>query len=269
MRFLPLFTGSIIFLAGLHLAANAQTFVVPGAYSDTEGPVSVNLPANSAARSAQYFIAASQLASLGTNVELTGLSFRLDSATSAGPSTTFNFSDYEIRIGQMATAFGSISNTFASNISNAVLVRDGALSFEANSFSATGSPEPFGPVITFSTPYSYTTNTALVIEIRHTGSGTSGLLFDGTNVGWGNTAPSYLYGFYAAGATATVGTTTASFPVMSFSYQSAVPEPATATALAGSAALGLAVWLRRRKRATGARWPGAAMSLGGARRGLA
>jgi len=221
--------------------------VLPGAYSGTEGPVSVNLPANSAARTAQYFIASSQLASLGNNVELTGLAFRLDSATADGPATTFNFSDYEIRIGTMATAFDTISNTFASNISNPVLVRDGALSFAANSFSSTGSPEPFGPVITFSTPYSYTTNTALVIEIRHTGSGISGLLFDGTNVGWGKATNSYLYGFYANGATATSGSLTASFPVMSFTYQTAVPEPATAAALVGSAALGLALWRRRRK----------------------
>ena len=197
----------------------------------------------------QLYIAGSELTGLGSGKKLTGLAFRL--SASASQNSALSFADFEIRIGQLTTAFGSISTTFANNISNSVLVRDGALTFAANSFATAVSPAPaaLGPYLTFDTPYDVVSGPGLVIEIRHTGTGLTSITVDSNRDAllYGNVVGvPYFARFSNAGADATVQSSSATkMPIIALTY-SAVPEPSSYASMAGLAMLGLAATRRRR-----------------------
>lgn len=115
----------------------------------------------------------SQLVGLPIGGKITSLQLRARNAEVAPwPPANAVIADYEIRLGTSTRTAATISTTFADNISGGVLVRDGALNLAANAYpggAASGStPEEWGPVISFSTPYTYTGG-PLVIEFRNTG----------------------------------------------------------------------------------------------------
>jgi len=125
------------------------------------------------ARAGQLLISTSQLGSISVGSQITGFSFRLYNGNLTGfPASTATWADYTVNMG-VGVALGSQSTTFASNFVGApTLVRSGALVVNAGAYTAgaTGTtPNPFGPSITFNTPYTYTGGN-LLIEIRHTGS---------------------------------------------------------------------------------------------------
>src|SRR5690606_826127 len=102
------------------------------------------------------------------------ISFRLSNAESSNfPATDFEYSNYEIYIGE-SVDFQSHSSTFANNAVGATTqVRSGSLMIPANSFDGGSSPNAFGMQIYFDDTYSYSGGN-LLIEIRHAGaSGTS------------------------------------------------------------------------------------------------
>jgi hypothetical protein len=232
-----------LFFAGLSLAvvANAQTVgTVPNGFESTAGNGTFLFMVTTP-RTYQYLIQASQLTSfVGQN--LNGLQWRLPgSATASWPSVNANFANFDIYIGPGVEP-AARSLTFAANYTSApTLVRSGALTLNAGSFGATGTPRPWGPTVGFS-DYLYTGG-HLTVEMRHSGmtGNTTTQSFEA------NTATAAGYGtLYSALWVGNNNPTTggqANFFITQFSA-TPVPEPGTVALLGG----GLALLLRRRRR---------------------
>ncbi len=233
---------TLVCTIGFAPSAPAADTIVPGTYATTESLAQNGNLLGGTARAVQFGIDSSLLTGLGTTI--TGLAFRLnDLQSSSLPASTVSVNDLEIRIGTVAGSVGTMSTTYANNISGATLVRDGAYTLAAGTLSAGSSPNTFATVFSFDTSYTYTSGTSLVIEIRHTGFG-SGISIDGVTAG---TADSLYRGFQTNSFSGTTGSSV-QFPVMTLlSAGSAIPEPSTYAAFAGTAVLGLALSRRRRR----------------------
>jgi len=160
---------------------------------------------------------------------ITGLAFRLDENLAAAwpPANTTN-SDYELRIGS-GVATAAMSSTYANNFTSQTLVYDGALDLNMGVFSseATGAtPEQYGLVIPFSTPYPYFGgNLSIDINYPATAFGALGAM-DGTQ--FGDFATTGVRGLYSsASRTAATGILTTA-PVTRVFYI-AGPAPSLAT----------------------------------------
>lgn len=212
----------------------ASLIVLPDGYSSTLGDGSSPSLTGTALRIVQLQVAASLLGGLQVGDQLTGMSFRGETGTSA-----LSYADYEIRLAQAANAIGSLSTTLANNLLNPVLVRDGALSFAANAFTAGA----WGPVISFTTPYTYQGGD-LIWEIRHTTStGTNVSVDTITSINFGSTLATVAG---TGSMTATTGSVNSlPFFIAQFTVvPAAVPAPATLP-LAACALVGLVAARRR------------------------
>jgi hypothetical protein len=156
------------------LAFGQSIEIVPPANASTNGGSSNSIPLG-AASGGTYMVLyePSQLVGLPIGGRITSLQLRQSNLeTAPWPSANATFSDYEIRIGTSTRTAATMSLTYADNLTGAVLVRDGALSLPANVYPGGGAsgatPEDWGPVITFSTPYTYSGG-PLVLEFRNTG----------------------------------------------------------------------------------------------------
>lgn len=147
--------------------------VVPAGYDVTTGTGTFLGPLSNAQRTYQLLIHSSQLAGL-TGKYLTGFSMRIPaSATANWPTSTVTFANYDIYLsGSVDPSARSL--TFANNIvGTQTQVRSGSLVIAPNSYTFGGSPNAFGPEITFNTPWLYSGGNVLV-EYRHQGfTGTS------------------------------------------------------------------------------------------------
>ncbi len=165
-------------LAGsLAPCARAQYFeVLPPTSASVDGGTGNSIPlAASFGGAYQVLYEPSQLVGLPIGGRITSIQLRQwNSVTSAWPPAPAVCADYEIRLGRSTRTPATISTTFADNMTAAVLVRDGALNIAANAYpggAASGTtPEAWGPVIAFTTPYTYTGG-PLVIEFRNNGTG--------------------------------------------------------------------------------------------------
>jgi len=125
-----------------------------------------------------------------------------------------------------------------------VTARTGALSFAAGAFPSGGSPNAFGPLISFTIPYTYTGGD-LLVTVRHTDPGASANVDAQRDVNVQNV--------FADGDTAATATGSGGFaPVVRLGFAptapaGAVPEPGT-LALAGMGLLPLAGTILRRRR---------------------
>jgi hypothetical protein len=223
-------------------AAFAQV-VIPTGAAAVEGVGSLGRPLDATPQTTQFFYGTTALTGLTIGDQITGMQYRLDGGNPTGPGADLTFADYEITLSTSSLTPATASATFASNIgANALLVRDGALNIAANSFPGGPGPNPFGPVITFSSVYTYTGG-PMVVTVRHSGSGTTGLSVDAINTG--DTA-----NIFNDGQNATSGSVITSAPVLRLTVLSgaaAAPEPAS-LALVGLMG-GIAGVLRGRKRA--------------------
>jgi hypothetical protein len=238
--------GIVLLLAG---TARADV-VVPNSVTSVEGDGTFALTTTGATgRTYQMTIASGQLTGQ-VGQQITGLQWRLNGpGTAAWPVTDANFASWDIFVGPGVTP-ASMSNAFASNYTGPVTqVRSGPLTFTAGSFNFGSSPNPFGPVVTFTTPYLYTGGD-LTIELRftqQTGATTQSpldgvLASGGPGNGWGVDFAAR----FAAGSTATTATTNGNFVVTNL-VTTGVPEP-TSLALAGISFASIAFWKKLRRR---------------------
>jgi hypothetical protein len=147
--------------------------VVPNSYAGTTGTGSFLGPLANAQRTYQFLINANQLTNL-VGKFLTGFSMRIPaSATANWPAADVTYTTYDIYLSRSVTP-SARSLTFANNIVGPqTQVRLGPLTIPANSYTFGGSPNAFGPEITFTTQYPYAGG-HLLIELRHQGfTGTS------------------------------------------------------------------------------------------------
>lgn len=159
--------------------APSGTVVAPSAYTTTSGPSGVNtlVRGTGAPRTYQMQFSTAVLGGLPVGANITELRFRLDAtAVAAFPINTVTWSDYEVTLAQAANSVSGMSTNFASNMLSPVLVKFGALSVSANTFTAGANPNAFGSLIVLDTPYVYQGGD-LVMFFRHTGSDSTNTAF--------------------------------------------------------------------------------------------
>jgi hypothetical protein len=235
----------VLGLMGAH--ARADVYVVPPANATTSG-TGASFTLGTSDYTGQQDYGASLLSGLPLGAVIDGFRLRL----SAGQSTVTSASSsshFDISIGPSAFPPGSLSTSTAGNEGpGTVLARSGAITFPANSFVGGANPNPFGPLISFTTPYAYTGGD-LLLTFSDTAFSTA-LVFDAQaglfstaqgrqNVGVYNssTVPQSVDGFAL---------------IVQFDYTiPSVPEPSSLTLSGLSVLAGLAYWCfgRRRTRA--------------------
>ena len=180
--------------------------VAPDDYTSVAGNGGLNtlVRSTNAPRTYQMQFTPDVLGGLPAGARITQLRFRLSTNASANfPVASVNWSDYQITLAQAANPISSMSTTFAANLLNPVLVKNGPLSISANQFSASDNPNPFGALVRLDTPYVYQGGD-LVMQFSHTGSDSTNTAFlDAVT----NASPGYGISFRALSASTFAATT--------------------------------------------------------------
>src|SRR5262249_42445381 len=138
---------AILLIASPALISRAN-FVVPQQYATTEGNTNEGFAGlfGSNPYTNQIQIAASELAAQNLQIgdAITGIGQRLDHDQPAGPATALQIDDLEITCAEATHTIGQMTNTYALNMINPVMVHDGPFTMAANAMPAGGSPNPFG-----------------------------------------------------------------------------------------------------------------------------
>src|SRR6476620_6658979 len=117
--------------------ARAEQFVIPSSLTTTDanGSIVVAGIIGGLPTTHQTQITAAELATLGLNIgnQITGVRTRLNGGESTGPASPINVTDLEITMAVAANDISAMSTTFSANMTNPVLVRDGAYTLPANS----------------------------------------------------------------------------------------------------------------------------------------
>jgi hypothetical protein len=238
---LALLTG---LLAAASATAQIQT-VVPNNFTAVEGNSSSSSLFQTGPASLQVFYSEGFLNAAGITpgVLIEGLAYRRTGGGATGPAGDTTFANYNIFMSQSFPDPTSMTTTFANNIVGPqTQVHSGSLTFPANSMPGGATPNAFGPVIDFSTPYAYSGG-SLLIEIRRSARTGDTLSF---NTDVDNTAATQVgarWLFNTTSDTATTGTISASGQIFQLTY---VPEP-SGGALVGLAMLALTARRRSEK----------------------
>jgi hypothetical protein len=188
----------------------------------------------------QTVIGTSLLTGLNVGDTIGGIQFRLDGGLATGPAVSTTWPDWSLTLSPSNNAPGSLSATFAANIATgAVTVRSGPLTLLADSMPGGATPNAFGALIAFTTPYTYTGGD-LLLTLTHTNASSG----PGATLDYQFLANAENQG--AAGYQATTATLfqQMAMPVIQLTT---VPEP-PAIVMAGTAAVaGVGLALRRRR----------------------
>ena len=238
----------VLGLMGAHARAGF-TYVVPPANTNTSG-TGASFTLGTFDYTGQQDYGASLLSGLPMGAIIDGFSLRL----AAGQSTmtsAFSSSHFDISIGPSAFPPGSLSASTAGNQGpGTVLARSGPITFPANSFVGGANPNPFGPLISFTTPYTYTGGD-LLLTFSDTAFSTA-LVFDAQSNLFSTAQGAQNLGVFNS---STVPQSVPGFAlIVQFDYtlaSAAVPEPSSLTLSGLSVLAGLAHWCfgRRRTRA--------------------
>ncbi len=150
------------------------TDAIPLNYKNANGTAAFTGPLANTPRTYQLLIHSSQLTSF-VGKDIKGLTWRLPSnATANYPVSDITFASYRIYLSGSVDPVNRSLAFFANNVVGPqTQVRSGPLTVTAGSYPSGGSPNSFGPEISFDIPYSYTGGN-LLVEIRQTGfTGTS------------------------------------------------------------------------------------------------
>lgn len=238
------FLGAAITASPTH----ALNITAPSAYTGTAGNGITVALFNNSNRTYQQQIAGSQLSGIAIGDSITGVTYRIGSDIARPNSLAATFANWDLTLAQAANSIGSMSTTYASNMTNPILVRSGALSLAANDFiggATSPSVNPFGVKISFTTPYIYQGGD-LVFLVSHTAGSSPVGSFDALLVstsGYGTDFRAMFDTLYN-GTTAEVSNT--NFAITQFTTIASVPVPFEFSPTLGIGILGGA-WLVRRK----------------------
>jgi hypothetical protein len=238
----------MVLLGLISTDARAQVYVVPPANANMSGTGGTFTLLTSDYTGQQVF-SASLLSGLPVGSVIDGFHFRLAPGQSTVTSAVSS-SHFDISIGPSVFHPGSLSTSTAGNEGpGTVLARSGPITFPANSFVGGAGPNPFGPLISFTTPYTYT-GSDLLLTFSDTAF-TSSVIMDAQAGLFSNAQGRQDIGVYNS---STVPQNVNGFAmIVQFDYVP-VPEPAAAMLLAAAAPAltGCAARvLRRRVRAGG------------------
>ncbi|MBX3388046.1 MAG: hypothetical protein KF691_01180 [Phycisphaeraceae bacterium] len=144
---------------------------LPPASNDTAGTGANSIPlANYTAGTYQVMYGADLLTGIPSGSVITGMQMRLEkSASSTFPTSGFTVTRYDVTMATSSLTPLTMSTNFATNMVNPVAVRSGSLGVAAGAYqwlnNGAGVPEPWGPVISFTTGYVYNGG-PLVILLR-------------------------------------------------------------------------------------------------------
>jgi hypothetical protein len=223
-------------------------------YENADGPASSPLPIHAQGNpwTFQLVLHESQLVAM-LGMEITAISYRRSATEGGGyPLQTTTWSDYRIRMGP-SVAPSAAAGTFASNFTApATQVRSGSLTVPPFAWPNNGppGPNPWGPEITFNTPYLYTGGN-LAMLITHPGSDNPSIgnaLIDSAGSASPGQGTAYRY-FAGQGFDVASGSPSVFMPIVRFTTVAPVPEPGSAL-LAGAVVVvvGAVTALRRRRR---------------------
>jgi hypothetical protein len=237
--------GASVLLAALTSSTLADNVVVPNANAATPGTAGLNTLLRDLPRTYQMIIDDSHLAGIPVGSTLTGVQWRAF-ITAQNPATwpavDFNYTDYDMFIGQAALPVGGGSTTFANNVvgGSNVQVLDGPLTIPAGSFSqgTLPNPSPWGHLISFDTGFVYNGGDIVFTAIHPGGSPAPALFLDAVASG----VATGVQTFTATTAGATTGAASTSI-IFNFSY-TPIPAP---SALALLSLAGLVGGGRRRR----------------------
>ena len=183
-----LIAAAIVVAASLVVPAlGAQNnVVVPNAYATTEGPSgssTILFVSGTGGAIIQMYLDNSQLTNYSTGDKITGFAVRMDSIQSANAGISYTQYDVEFSEADSASSAAGMlaSTTFATNQgSTPVMVRSGSITVPAGTPSTGSTPNAFDFFVPFTTPYTYTAGTDIVITVHSAGlSGAGGLRLDG------------------------------------------------------------------------------------------
>jgi hypothetical protein len=181
---IPSLTTALTALALLAPTAYADTAVVPSAFTNAEGNSSYLITPTFSVTYQQVYHN-SLLTSLAPGTQITGMRFRADGGWHVLSSGSYNFATFDVRIGTSTHAPGSLSATVADNLgADTIQARSGSLFWAAGSFPSDTSPSSFGPLIDFTTPYTYNGGD-LLLTVSHSAGGGDTLLWDAAQGGGG------------------------------------------------------------------------------------
>lgn len=231
------------------IASATTTVVAPNVRDTVEGSGTFSAFSSTTSRRYMLLINSSELTSL-VGMNLTGFSLRLNGSTTAPawPPAGYTHSFFDVKLSE-GVAPSARSLTFASNVVGSQTdVRTGSLTLAAGAFTNGGSPNAFGPMIAFDTPYLYTGG-HLAVDMFYAAN-TSGATpsFDALTNSTdplANTLVGATWGSYntTTGLPPTSGSN--GNPFVTQWHAEAVPEPISMVAM-GAGLLALA---RRRRRA--------------------
>ncbi len=191
----------------------------------------------------QAQIASSLLSEIPVGSILTGAAWRLFMTLPSFPTAAITFTYYEITLAQAANSISSFSTTFAANMTNPQLVRDGPLTVQAGGFPGGSTPNAWGPLLSFTTPYTYQGGDLVMMVSLGPRDGEDPSYLDSIGAGSASYGSLYTARMQFLGDTAVYP---GDFAITQFEYASGVPEPTTLT-LAGIGLLTVLALSRRRK----------------------
>ena len=180
----------------------------------------LNVPLRTDAWTMQFVYSEKLLRYLPPGTKIQGLAFRLWSGQSTWPPSERNWSNYSVQVSTSTQSPGELSTNFNDNIAaDAVTARSGVLAIASGAYAGGGNPNPFGPVLSFNTPFVYQGGD-LLITLRHSGSG-------GGDTPYIETLPSqdgWFECLLGQGQTATAAGDTSDTPVIQLSVDLPSPE---------------------------------------------
>ncbi|MBX3379541.1 MAG: hypothetical protein KF805_05575 [Phycisphaeraceae bacterium] len=174
-------------LSALALGQSLQT--LPPANETAAGSVGNSIPiANYPAGTYQVMYGADLLTGIPSGSVITGMQMRLDKTFSITfPNPAYTVTRYDVTMATSALTPSTMSTNFATNMVSPVMVRSGMLSVAANAYqwlnNGAGVPEPWGPVIAFTTGYVYKGGPLVILLRMESPSNTAAAYADSASGG--------------------------------------------------------------------------------------